>query len=374
MKNRLLPLLLIGLLSITFSCNSKKNEKNESTEAKTTISSTEKSLIQKSELFLELPAYCPTPDGMDIAPNGDLILACPNYADIENHPACLVRITKDGTVSKWIDVPVLAETGWSAPMGIQFDANGDLYVCDNQGWSGAEKAQNKGRLLQLKFDENGGLKETIVVAYGMEHPNGVRIRDGKIYVTQSSLSSIKDPSGLLVSGVYQFNIGDKNIKVTNTENDKNLLFTVITKNKDVQYGLDGIVFDDAGNLYVGNFGDGAVHKVTFDANGKVISKDVWAQDLTQLRTTDGMCIDPKGNIIVADFSANSVAMIDKNGKVTRIAQSPDCDGSDGCLDQPGEPIVWNNQIIVSCFDVVTGPDKVNTKHDAPFTLAKLQLP
>ena len=32
----------------------------------------------KSELFMELPDDCPTPDGMVIAPNGDLILACPN--------------------------------------------------------------------------------------------------------------------------------------------------------------------------------------------------------------------------------------------------------------------------------------------------------
>ena len=33
----------------------------------------------------------------------------------------------------------------------------------------------------------------------------------------------------------------------------------------------------------------------------------------------------------------------------------------------------NGQVIVSCFDLVTGPDKVNTKHDKPFTLAKLSL-
>lgn len=33
--------------------------------------------MQKSELFMELPDDCPTPDGMAIAPNGDLILACP---------------------------------------------------------------------------------------------------------------------------------------------------------------------------------------------------------------------------------------------------------------------------------------------------------
>ena len=93
----------------------------------------------------------------------------------------------------------------------------------------------------------------------------------------------------------------------------------------------------------------------------------------ELADFEVLCIDDKGNIWVADFSANAVARIDKDGKIQRIAQSPDCDGSDGGLDQPGEPIVWNGQVIVSCFDLVTGPDKVNTAHDKPFTLAKLSL-
>ncbi len=59
--------------------------------------------------------------------------------------------------------------------------------------------------------------------------------------------------------------------------------------------------------------------------------------------------------------------------MTRIAQSPDCDGSDGGLDQPGEPIVWQGKLIVSCFDAVTGADKVNTAHDKPYTLAQIEL-
>nr|WP_239060642.1 SMP-30/gluconolactonase/LRE family protein [Bacteroides sp. 519] len=309
---------------------------------------------------------------MAIAPNGDLILACPNFADLLQ-PACIVRIDKNRNVSKWFDVPVLLETGWAAPMGIAFNDEGDLFICDNQAWSGAEKAKDKGRILRIKFDHDNNVKETIEVATGMEHPNGIRIRNGKLYVTQSSLTNIKVSSGLLVSGVYCFDMNDKDIQVTNTQNDKNLLTTVVTQNKEVQYGLDGLVFDREGNLYVGNFGDGAIHKISMNKNGEVISNDVWAQDLTQLRTTDGICMDDDGNIWVADFSENAVACINKNGKIQRIAQSPDCDGSNGGLDQPGEPIVWNGMLIVSCFDIVTGPDKVNTKHDKPFTLAKLSL-
>lgn len=308
---------------------------------------------------------------MAIAPNGDLIVACPNFA-AQTQPACLIRVNKNGQITKWIDVPALKESGYAAPMGIAFDTNGDLIVCNNQGWTGNPAAISKGRLLRLKFDGDI-LKETIVIAENMEHPNGVRIKGDKIYVTQSSLPRIKDKTGLLVSGEYAFDKDSKNINITNTLEDKNLITTVITQNPEVQYGLDGLVFDKGGNLYVGNFGDGSIHKITFDASGNVKSNDVWAQDTTQMRTTDGICIDKNGNIIVADFSANGISVVDTSGKITRLAQSPDCDGSDGGLDQPGEPIIWNGMIVVSCFDIVTGPDKVNTKHDKPYTLAKLGL-
>lgn len=329
-------------------------------------------VMRKTELFAALPDYCPTPDGMAIAPDGDLVLACPNFGDLSK-PACLIRITKSGEVSKWLDVPVLPETGRAAPMGIAFAENGDLYVCDNQGWSGNEKARNKGRLLRLRFT-NRELCETVVVASGMEHPNGVRINNGKVYVTQSALSKIKDESGLLVSGVYSFNLDDRNIRVTNTRGDKNLITTVVTRNPDVQYGLDGLVFDKEGNLYVGNFGDGAIHRLVIDDSGRVADNEIWAQDASQLRTTDGMCMDDSGNIWVADFSENAIACVSPDGTIRRIAQSPDCDGSNGGLDQPGEPIVWNGRLIVSCFDMVTGPDKANTRHDKPSTLAVLSLP
>ena len=327
--------------------------------------------MQQPELFLVLPDYCPTPDGMAVAPNGDLILACPNFAD-QSFPGCVMRITKEGKISKWFDVPVLPETGLACPMGIAFGDNGDLFICDNQGWSGSEAGKNQGRLLRLTFDANNNIKDTIIVARRMEHPNGVRVRNGKVYVTQSTLTKDTYPDGRMCSGVYCFNINDRDIEVTNSMSDPNLLVGFITQNKQVAYGADGLVFDAAGNLYVGNFGDGAVHKVIFDADGKVVSSDVWAEDLNQLRTTDGMSFDSKGNLWIADFSDNSVAVVSPKGKVSRVAKSPDSDGSKGELDQPGEPIEWNGMIIVSCFDLVTGPDKVNTKHDKPYTLVKLK--
>ena len=82
-----------------------------------------------------------------------------------------------------------------------------------------------------------------------------------------------------------------------------------------------------------------------------------------------MSIDKAGNIYVADFSANAIARIAPDGSVRRIACSPDTDGFNGELDEPGEPCVWGDKIIVSCFDLVTDEEKVNTAHEMPATMS-----
>ncbi|MCL2030832.1 MAG: phage head-tail adapter protein [Oscillospiraceae bacterium] len=328
--------------------------------------------MQTPKLFTLLPEeYVSTPDGMTVSQTGDLILSCPNFADT-SMPGCVVKIGKDGSIRKWFDVPILEETGCARPMGIEMCECGDLFIVDNQGWSGAEELMFKGRVLRVRMDGDT-VAGTTVVARGMEHPNGLRVRDGYVYVTQSMLSKVKDASGLLVSCVYRFSVDDENIEITNTLEDKHILTTFLTLNPACQYGADGIVFDREGNLYVGNFGDGAVHKITFDADGAVRENFVWAKNEQELVSTDGLCIDDAGNLYAADFSANAIAKIDPRANVTRLAQSPDSDGFNGELDQPGEPIVWNGKIIVSCFDLVTDEGKVNTAHEMPATLSMLEL-
>jgi sugar lactone lactonase YvrE len=254
-------------------------------------------------------------------------------------------------------------------MGIDLGPDGGLYVCDNQGWPGTPEGENEGRILKLTF-LHGQVQKTEVVAYGMSHPNGIKVYQGKLYVTQSLLPKIK--SKKLVSGVYCFDVTDRNVKVNNDASDPSLLIQFKTHNMDCQYGLDGLSFDSKGNLFVGNFGDGTLHKITFDARGNVASNRVFAKS-RQMRTTDGICMDADDNIYVADFSENAVCKVTPRGEVTILAKSGDCDGSQGGLDQPGEPIVRGNELIVSCFDMVTGPDKVNTGHDTPYTMAVIPM-
>ncbi|HIR47905.1 MAG TPA: SMP-30/gluconolactonase/LRE family protein [Candidatus Caccousia avicola] len=328
--------------------------------------------MRSSSLFSILPEYICTPDGMEIDPHGNLVLSCPNFAD-DSMSGCVVKLDRTGKVTKWFDVPVHEETGVARNMGIAFDGEYNVYLCDNQGWSERPELLYKGRVLRLKVDDDGNILETRVVAYGMEHPNGIRIRNGYMYVTQSYLHPIHHESGKLVSGVYRFALDEENVRVTNTLEDKNLFATFVTQNPDCQYGADGIAFDRDGNLYVGNFGDASINRITFREDGSLLDNQVIAQDFSQLESTDGMVFDEKGNLYIADFNANAIAVMTPDGTLRRVAQSPDSDGLHGELNQPGEPIVWDGRVIASCFDLVTGPGKVNTGHSMPATLAQLEL-
>ena len=328
--------------------------------------------MRSSSLFSILPEYICTPDGMEIDPHGNLVLSCPNFAD-DSMSGCVVKLDRTGKVTKWFDVPVHEETGVARNMGIAFDGEYNVYLCDNQGWSERPELLYKGRVLRLKVDDDGNILETRVVAYGMEHPNGIRIRNGYMYVTQSYLHPIHHESGKLVSGVYRFALDEENVRVTNTLEDKNMFATFVTQNPDCQYGADGIAFDRDGNLYVGNFGDASINRITFREDGSLLDNQVIAQDFSQLESTDGMVFDEKGNLYIADFNANAIAVMTPDGTLRRVAQSPDSDGLHGELNQPGEPIVWDGRVIASCFDLVTGPGKVNTGHSMPATLAQLEL-
>ena len=328
--------------------------------------------MQTPKLFTLLPEeYVSTPDGMEIDKNGDMILSCPNFADM-SMPSCICRINKEGHVTKWFDVPLNEETHEARSMGIAFGPDGDLYIVDNQGWTGRPELIRQGRILRVHFEDNNVSKVTVVAKH-MEHPNGIRIKGEYMYVTQSTMTKVKTDSGNALSCVYRFHLNDHDIDVTNTLEDSNIFLSYETFNPQDQYGLDGIVFDHQGNLYVGNFGDGEIFQITFNEDGSVKENRSFAKDPKNLRSTDGRTIDQYGNIYVADFVVNAIAKVAPNGTVTRIAQSPDTDGLHGELDQPGEPCFWNGKIIVSCFDCVTGGDKVNTAHELPATMSMLEV-
>ena len=194
--------------------------------------------LQPGRLFVELPEYCPTPDAFDVAPDGSLTLSCPNFAD-RNAPSVLMRITPDGLVSKICEIPGLTEGDKGISMGIAYGAEGELYVCNPKGG-------NRGRILRMTFAEDGTLARTEVVAEGMACPNGIRYREGAVYVTQPQLPKFGTEKN--TGGLYRFLSTVRNVKVNNDASDPNLVFTAQTQNPEKQFGLDGLVFTEEGSL------------------------------------------------------------------------------------------------------------------------------
>jgi len=317
--------------------------------------------LTSAKQYLELPEYCPTPDAFAIAPDGSLTLSCPNYAS-KAVKGRLVSISKDGTIRELLKIPGRKEGTFASPMGIAYADDGTLYVCANQG-------ANNGRILRMTF-KGSKLVNTEVVAKGINNPNSIKIHNGNIYVTTPKLPKFKTEK--ITSGVYRFSLNDRDVKVKNNATDKQLIFKTQTQNPNRQFGLDGITTDKAGNLLVGDFGDGTIHQLKLSNEGNVISNEIYAT-LPDTSGIDGITMDRKENLYAVGFSQNQLWKIDKKKNITLMAQYPDNDGTNGGLDQPSDLIIYNGKLIISNFDLMKGNGMINTKHSKPYTLSFIKL-
>ncbi|WP_075589759.1 SMP-30/gluconolactonase/LRE family protein [Labilibacter marinus] len=315
---------------------------------------------QPAKLFVELPDYCPTPDAFAIAPDGSLTLSCPNFAD-RTKPGVLMKITNDGKIYKLAELKGVKEGSKANPMGLAYAPDGSLYVCDPQG--------KNGRILRLTF-KNDELQKTEVVAKGMSNPNGIRYYQGAIYVTQPKLEKFKTEK--LTSGVYRFLATDRDVQVNNDSTDTNLIFISQTQNSDRQFGIDGLVFNKKGRLFVADFGDSNIYQLTLNKDGKVINQELYV-DLPNTTGIDGMAIDKKGNLYLAGFSQNQILQVDKKRRTTILAQYPDNDGSNGQIDQPADLIVYGNKLVISNFDLMVQKGMINSGHSKPYTISYIDL-
>jgi hypothetical protein len=102
-------------------------------------------------IAVDLPEQYNTPDGMILAPDGTIILSCPNFND-DKYPAKMLRIDASDKLSEIIALPVHPETGKVGPLGCDIGADGNLYICDNQAFG---TDQHKSRLLRVVADARG---------------------------------------------------------------------------------------------------------------------------------------------------------------------------------------------------------------------------
>ena len=339
------------------------------------------------EPFAVFPESCATPDGMAVDPRGRLVIAAPNFAD-PSKPGVLFRIDRPGEKPYvWVTVPPHPRTGHAVPMGISFGDEGELYVCDNQG----RFAAYEGRLLRLTFKDDR-LAGCETVAEGMESPNGCEYHDGAIWMTQSTVKLLDQGAGTAASFVYRFGKDERNVRITNSREDVNIVAEIATENRFSHGGANALCFGKDGALYVTHFGDGAILRYELASGGRKLTDErtfaVTDFDYTldpkapgflekaskaKMRSADGICLGPDGAFYVADFVNNAVCRVSPKGEITVLKQSPDGNGLDGGLNQPSETIFWQGHLVVANFDASCGTPNVNTKSDRPCTLVEVSL-
>ena len=311
-----------------------------------------------------LPDSCNTPDAMAVLADGSLILSVPNFTD-PTSPGVLMRISPKDEPALFCKMPLHPETKRAYPMGVREAPNGDLYVADCQCM---DEKPNNSRLLCVRVaDGKAGRIE--VVARGLNVANGVAIRDGFVYLTDSSIKTA--PDGTTVSAVYRFRLDERDVQVDHTGNDPHLVTTQRTVSKEIPVGADGIDFDQDGNLYVANCGDAVIERIVLDRSGKVVEQKV-ITPAGAMKSADGLFYDRRSKrLYVADILANAIRAVTLDGRVETVAEDADNDGSRGLLDGPSEVIARGDELIAANFDRVF-PGSVNKTSEKPYTLSVLR--
>ncbi|WP_375435456.1 hypothetical protein [uncultured Hymenobacter sp.] len=378
MKTNFLPLLLSGALLA--GCQSNTSPETPTTpelpampgDSTTTPAAPDTiAKIGSPKLLHTLDDAHNTPDGLALAPNGNLILSVPNLAD-NSKPAVLMEMTDTSLKPYLSNLPVEPTTKKAAPMDLAFGPDGNLYYAENQ----YENSKDfKSRLMRVRVT-NGkpGAVETVVDNFALA--NAVVWKGNKIYVTDSQwdLPDNDKGSAVLAFTLAELNKGTVHLKPKTMDPHVLTTFTTQVNETGVDNGADGLDYDSQGNFYTGSFGDGTFYKMTMKPDGTLAKKEALTLTGKKIPCIDGLVIDRKTNkVYVCNSRENAINVINlKDNSVTTLAQNGDTDGTNGLLDQPAEVLLKGNRLYVSDFDK---PEKnfINKKSDAPHTMSVIEV-
>jgi len=330
----------------------------------------------RPELFKRFGDPVNVPDGLTQDRHGNIYLAAPNFVDQSYAGTIMKMDKKSGKWSVFVAGLLHPDTKRGAPMGMEFAEDGNLYYCDNQYFF---DKNYKSRIMRVLIDKDGEPLKIEPVVENVKLANAVRVRGNAIYFTDTFF----DVAGKNLGGVYRVPMSafkDRPARLLPKEqvaNDPYCLgvteTTPLSHRKDTA-GADGMCIDKNGNIYTGNFGDGRFYVLKLKADGTYGKPETLYHDPAVFPSCDGICYWAKKNwVIITDSERNAVRYWDIDAGILGLLwENGDTDGADGLLDQPCEPMVWENKLIVVNFDM-TFPGLKNTKNDPIHTVSVMKL-
>jgi len=314
-------------------------------------------LLKPRELF-DLTGKYTNPDGMCLH-DGYVYVNMNNLA--EEKPSVIARFGADEKLEEVVTLPVHPETGFVCALGIVFAADGNLYVNDEQDFSG--KGLGRSRVLRVVM-KDGKAERVETVVNGINKANGITTFGDTLYVAETSFGT-KDP---FTSGVYAFKLSELSaenpVTVKAGKDDPHCIGHFTTTGK-WTVGANGIAADEDGNVFVCNFGDATLWKMTFDKARKVKEFKPFVDcSKSGVESLDGLQYDGDGGLWTTDFIGNAVVCVETHGDhahVNIVAKNPPGDGSNGQLHAPSECIRRGKKVYVSNIDLTFGPHKANKR-------------
>jgi sugar lactone lactonase YvrE len=250
------------------------------------------------------------PCGMVLDPAGNLYVS-----DHSNHS--IRKITLGGIVSTFAGTGVAGfadghrlEARFNYPYGLAMDAQGNFYVGDVVNHR-IRKISPDGIVTTLAGSKKGFADRTGTMAR-FNHPYGVTVdAQNNVYVADSYNNKIRKvaPDG----------------KVSTLAGNGNDGFVDGYASEAEFYVPIGIVVDAAGNVYVGDEGNSSIRKITsagevitLAGNGKFSFSDGVGRNAA-FNAPGGIAIDASGNLYVADYLNNCIRRVTPSGTVSKIA-------------------------------------------------------
>lgn len=290
--------------------------------------------------------------------------------------------TEPATASLTVTVPYVATTfagrgatgysdavgtaaAFNYPYGIMVDPSGNLYVTDEYNYL-IRKVTPGGAVSTLAGNQTASFADANGLSASFNHPTGIaRDQSGNIFIVDVLNARIRKmaPNGDVAtfagngSTSYANGIGTAatfnlptgiaidafgNLFITEFKGNRvrkitpGAVVTTVAGSGETGFvngngaaavfsNLQGIAIDASGDLYVADFGNHCIRKVTqagvvttFAGNGSYGTADGTGTSAT-FHSPQGLAFDPQGNLIVSDSANNRIRRITPAGVVTTIA-------------------------------------------------------